>query len=233
MDSNFFSQTLKVARSNEFAIMPKRGTKLSAGVDFFVPKCQTEVTDYHEADRLVMQFLSQAVNCVNQEKLIELWNRTVSQNKDTIYIWNNIINTFILLTCINESMEYNELMNAKLDIQLNGYLSLEPLHDISIPLGVKVDMLPNTMFTAFNKSGVAGKKKLITGACVVDVDYRGQIHLNLHNVGHNSIEIKTGDKLGQFVVVPIIMGDVVEMDINEYEKVETERGAGAFGSTGV
>ena len=54
---------------------------------------------------------------------------------------------------------------------------------------------------AFNKSGVAVKKQLYAGACVVDCGYQGEVHINLTNVGKEEQYIKPGDKIIQFVLL--------------------------------
>jgi dUTP pyrophosphatase len=84
-----------------------------------------------------------------------------------------------------------------------------------------------------NKSGVATKKRLQVGACVVDCDYQGEIHIHVFNSGKEMVEIKPGDKLVQFVLTPIIKAKLIECETEEQVfPTQTERGAGGFGSTG-
>ena len=85
---------------------------------------------------------------------------------------------------------------------------------------------------AFNKSGVAAKKKLIKGAELVDWDYQGEIHAQVINTGTSLQEIKPGDKIIQFVLVPVLKAKIFQV-ANEEElyPVQSERGEGAFGST--
>jgi len=47
-----------------------------------------------------------------------------------------------------------------------------------IPSGIRANVPNGHALIAFNKSGVALKKGLMAGACVVDSDYQGEIHLN-------------------------------------------------------
>jgi dUTP pyrophosphatase len=91
------------------------------------------------------------------------------------------------------------------------------------------------MLVAFNKSGVATKRNLTVGACVVDEDYQGEIHIHLTNVGTETQEIKAGEKIVQFLLMPIVYEGLEEV-LSEDELWEgkvTERGEGGFGSTGV
>ena len=89
------------------------------------------------------------------------------------------------------------------------------------------------MLQIMNKSGIASKKHLITGACVVDEGYTGEIFVNLHNIGKRPETITTGQKIAQGVFVRIekpFLFEVEESD-NIYD-TSTERGSGALGSTG-
>lgn len=110
-----------------------------------------------------------------------------------------------------------------------------PNKSVLIPSGIKVNVPKNHAFIANNKSGVATKKNLIVGACVVDEDYQGEIHIHLINVGNESVSIEPGDKIIQFLLLPISYGSVelVESEEQLYEGLVTERGQGGFGSTGI
>ena len=103
---------------------------------------------------------------------------------------------------------------------------------VLLQTGVKVQVPENCMLQIMNKSGVASKKHLIAGACVVDEGYDGEIFVNLHNIGHEVQFVEPGQKIAQGVFVRIEKPtlQVVEED-NIYDG-ETSRGSGALGSTG-
>ena len=84
-----------------------------------------------------------------------------------------------------------------------------------------------------NKSGIASKRQLITGACVVDPGYDGEIYVNLHNIGSATQTIRPGDKIAQAVLIPIIHCKVEEVFDGEILNIDSTRGTGGFGSTGV
>jgi dUTP pyrophosphatase len=84
---------------------------------------------------------------------------------------------------------------------------------------------------AFNKSGVATKNGLIVGACVVDEDYEGEVHLHVINVTDGEVAINPGMKLTQFVLLPVNYSTPEE--VYQLESRNTERGSGGFGSTGI
>ena len=110
---------------------------------------------------------------------------------------------------------------------------LKPGEDVCIPSGIHV-IVPQGFALIFKeKSGVALKKKLTIGACVVDSDYRGEVHLHLFNNGTEPVIIEPGYKITQGLIVHISLETVEEMTGAEYFGNETERGAGGFGSSGV
>ena len=109
---------------------------------------------------------------------------------------------------------------------------IDPGESCFIPSGIKANVPADFALIAMNKSGVALKKSLMVGACVVDSDYQGEIHLHLVNVGTTSTKINPGDKLVQFLLVPVSHCDVEEVYEEDLYSTTTERGSGGFGSTG-
>lgn len=113
-------------------------------------------------------------------------------------------------------------------------IQIFPHEQINIPSGIKVNILDkNTYLEAENKSGVATKYRLVTGAKVVDADYQGEIHLNLINTSNEVIKIRTGQKIVQFIHKEYIDTDWAEITNEDYDKIEvSDRGTGGFASTG-
>lgn len=110
---------------------------------------------------------------------------------------------------------------------------LAPGQDINIPSGIHVQVPEGYALVAMNKSGVATKKHLQVGACVVDEDYQGEIHLHVTNVGMEVTEVNPGEKIVQMVLIPVSYeGIEVEESLSELYPGVTERGTGGFGSTG-
>ena len=82
----------------------------------------------------------------------------------------------------------------------NGFSeTIEPGQSCLVPSGIKANIPTGYALIAFNKSGVAVKKNLYVGACVVDEDYQGEIHINLTNVGTKTTTIESGEKIIQLV----------------------------------
>ena len=101
-----------------------------------------------------------------------------------------------------------------------------------IDTGIKVDVPPGYALVAFNKSGIATKKRLLVGACVVDSGYQGTININLHNVGTEKRLLSPGDKIIQFLLLPLGPSELTQVPEEHLYESETDRGEGKFGSTG-
>tara|TARA_R100001082_G_scaffold111254_1_gene94473 strand:+ start:4091 stop:4537 length:447 start_codon:yes stop_codon:yes gene_type:complete len=115
-------------------------------------------------------------------------------------------------------------------------LVIQPNESVLVPTGCKFAIPHGYMMEIMNKSGVAYKKKLIVGACVVDSGYEGEVFVNLHNIGTEPQTIEPGDKVAQAVVVPVVHARFVAAtspDIYEWYPITiSDRGNGALGSTG-
>ena len=127
---------------------------------------------------------------------------------------------------------------------------LKPHHDILIKSGIRAALPAGTMWMGADKSGVATSKNamrlagnepkvsnpessLKVGAKIIDEDYQGEIGLHIINVGDSEQWIEPGQKIVQFILVPIIYPELVECaTVDEVFTCETERGEGGFGSTG-
>lgn len=112
-------------------------------------------------------------------------------------------------------------------------ITLDPNQSVLIPSGIKVRVPLGHALIAFNKSGVAVKQGLYVGACVIDEDYQGEVHIHVTNVSNNATLIVPNQKLVQFLLVPVYYADIEELDLDElYAGMDSERGIGGFGSTG-
>lgn len=109
--------------------------------------------------------------------------------------------------------------------------TLRPGESVNIPSGIKVQVPRGYALIAFNKSGVASKQGLTVGATVVDEDYEGEVHLHMINVSNSNQVIISGQKLVQFLLIPVFYDEIEE--VQELAKRNTQRGAGGFGSTGI
>jgi dUTP pyrophosphatase len=104
---------------------------------------------------------------------------------------------------------------------------------VFIPSGVRVQVPDGYAFIAHNKSGIATKFGLVVGACVVDEDYEGEIHLHVIKATNipDYVMIEPGMKIIQLLLLPVYYAPI-EI-VNELPERNTERGTGGFGSTGI
>ena len=102
--------------------------------------------------------------------------------------------------------------------------------------GIKIATPSGYVTEVKNRSGIAAKRSLLVGACVIDSGYEGELMINLHNIGSKSQEINPGDKIAQIIVYKVSLPsfEVLPNDVALYCKTQTKskRGDGGFGSTG-
>lgn len=98
--------------------------------------------------------------------------------------------------------------------------------------GLKAIFPPGYVLEIKNRSGMASNKQLIVGAHIVDSTYRGEIFVNLHNIGKDVQIIKEGDRIAQCIFYKVEYILATEISEEEYAKYSTDRGDGALGSTG-
>ena len=111
-------------------------------------------------------------------------------------------------------------------------LVIEPRQSVLIPTGLKVEVPYGHMLEIKNKSGIAFKRQLVVGACVVDPGYTGELYVNLHNLGLHPQYLHEGDKIAQAVLIPISHCNVEEVSDEAFLNFHSTRGDGGFGSTG-
>lgn len=115
-------------------------------------------------------------------------------------------------------------------------LSIRSGKSILVPTGCKFAIPHGYMLEIKNKSGIAHKRQLLVGGCVVDSGYEGEVFVNLHNVGTETQFLSPGDKVAQAVVVPIVAARFIASETpdiyEEYPITISTRGRGALGSTG-
>lgn len=115
----------------------------------------------------------------------------------------------------------------------DGKIVVPAWGDAIIPSGIKVNLPLGWHIVAMNKSGIATKQKLTVGACVVDTDYQGEIHLHLINTSNKPVRLDCGTKVIQFLPYYQPYLQMLEKPIKELYNKETSRGEGGFGSTGI
>lgn len=101
---------------------------------------------------------------------------------------------------------------------------LEPHSTTKIPLGFGLVVPDGFMGVIFPRSSYAAKG-IVAEHPPIDSGYRGEIHAIVTNMTSNKFEIKKHDRVGQLVVLPVIIPEFVE-------NLGDERGQDGFGSSG-
>ena len=131
--------------------------------------------------------------------------------------------------------------NAKLVVdpmEEKTFIKIAPHGRANIPSGVRSRINPNIALEAQNKSGIATKHGLVYGAATVDASYKGIIHISVINTTSDFVLLPVGMKIMQFIPRLISTEDIdvcTTGTVDEFYKdfEFTNRGEGAFGSTGV
>ena len=113
---------------------------------------------------------------------------------------------------------------------------VEPGDSKLLSTGYRFGVPHGYMLEIKNRSGIAAKRSLIVGACVVDSGYDGEVFINVHNIGRETRVIQDGDKIAQLVMIPVVHfqpQENTEGKLYDYPKTISNRGTGALGSTDV
>ncbi len=94
---------------------------------------------------------------------------------------------------------------------------------IEVPVGFEAQIRP--------RSGLALDMGLtvLNSPGTIDSDYRGEVKVLLVNLSSEPAFLFHGARIAQLVIAPVARAEIVEVE----DLTDTERGSGAFGSTGV
>ena len=97
-------------------------------------------------------------------------------------------------------------------------------HTVKIPLGFGLKIPDGFAGFIYPRSSLSAKG-VVCELPPIDSGYRGEIHAIVSNLSDNDYIINEGDRIGQLVIMPIIIADFSK---DSYP----DRGIGAFGSSG-
>lgn len=95
---------------------------------------------------------------------------------------------------------------------------------VKIPLGLGLVLPDGYAAYVFPRSGLSSKG-IVCELPPIDSGYRGEIHAIVTNCSDEPFAIHNGDRIGQLVIMPVVIADFITDDIKE-------RGDNGFGSTG-
>lgn len=106
---------------------------------------------------------------------------------------------------------------------------IRPGERISCATGIAIKIPEGYAALIWDKSGIGQKFGIKTLGGVIDSNYTGEWFVGLINLGQNDYMIEKGHKIAQVLFQKIETPEIEEV----VELEETNRGAGAFGSTGI
>lgn len=116
----------------------------------------------------------------------------------------------------------HQIHDDNLSFTVKSHASDGTHRQIEVPFRLQGILIPRSGLAARNKV------RLFFAPCLIDHDYRGEIHVMMENEGNGVIRWRQGDRICQIAYVPAYMGPTMIVD----SLSETERGQGGFGSTG-
>lgn len=126
--------------------------------------------------------------------------------------------------------ERQHAWDAGLDLKASETITIAPGETYNMGLGVGVAVSPGMVAYVIPRSSIGVKTplRMSNSIGVIDAGYTGEVHACYTNTSDKPYTITEGERIAQLVVHTIHLPEFEVVD--ELEK--TERGDGAFGSTG-
>lgn len=128
---------------------------------------------------------------------------------------------------------YETVHSAGMDLKANldAPVVLKPLQRALIPTGLFIELPVGYEAQVRPRSGLAIKKGItvLNTPGTIDADYRGEIMVIIINLSEADFTVNDGERIAQMIIARHEKADWTPVE----ELVETERGGGGFGHTGV
>ena len=138
----------------------------------------------------------------------------------------------VLISCSEEFLPViGNPGDAGYDLRSAVDISIEVGHRALIPTGVSIALPNGYVALVHPRSGLAAKHgvTVLNAPGTVDASYRGEIAVTLINHGHETFEVKRGDRIAQIIFQKFETVNFVSVA----ELPGSQRGSAGFGSTGV
>ena len=128
---------------------------------------------------------------------------------------------------------YATAQSAGMDLRANldESVILKPLERTLVKTGIFMELPAGYEAQVRPRSGLAFKKgvTVLNTPGTIDADYRGEVGVILVNLSNEDFVIEDGERVAQMVIAKHEQPSWEEVE----ELIETQRGAGGFGSTGL
>lgn len=129
--------------------------------------------------------------------------------------------------------EYKTVLSAGMDLRAwpEKPVVLYPGEHRLFATGICIALPPGFEAQVRPRSGLAVKNGItvLNTPGTIDADYRGEIHVDLENRGHEPFEVASGMRIAQLVIARFVHCEFEKVD----ELDETDRADQGFGSTGI
>lgn len=129
--------------------------------------------------------------------------------------------------------EYKTVLSAGMDLRAwpEKPVVLYPGEHRLFATGICIALPPGFEAQVRPRSGLAVKNGItvLNTPGTIDADYRGEIHVDLENRGHEPFEVASGMRIAQLVIARYVHCEFEKVD----ELDETDRADQGFGSTGI
>lgn len=129
--------------------------------------------------------------------------------------------------------EYKTVLSAGMDLRAwpEKPAVLYPGEHRLFATGICIALPPGFEAQVRPRSGLAVKNGItvLNTPGTIDADYRGEIHVDLENRGHEPFEVASGMRIAQLVIARFVHCEFEKVD----ELDETDRADQGFGSTGI
>lgn len=120
---------------------------------------------------------------------------------------------------------------ADLHAAVDRPLVIEPGERHLVPTGLAIALPDGWEAQVRPRSGLALRHgvTVLNAPGTIDADYRGEIKVNLVNLGDSPFTVERSARIAQLVLAPVVRAS---WELVEALPQDTERGAAGFGSTG-
>ena len=120
--------------------------------------------------------------------------------------------------------------DAGADLSSTAAVTLAPGERALVPTGVAVAIPEGCAGLVHPRSGLAARHgiSIVNAPGTVDSGYRGEILVNLVNLGTEPFAVQPGDRIAQLVIVPVLRAEFLAVD----SLPESDRGETGHGSSG-
>ena len=117
---------------------------------------------------------------------------------------------------------------AGADLYASEDVDLPPRTPVKVETGVRI-ALPNYLYGMVAGRSSYNARGIVTSNGIIDSDYRGTVKVLMTNNTPDHISVRAGERIAQFIIMPVIRPRYI---LTDDPLPETVRGEGGFGSTG-